>query len=119
MAKFSRNQMSMSKPDFQRVFKSGQKSADAQLVILARPNGLAISRLGLAIAKKYTPRAVDRNRIKRLIRESFMHHQPFNISIDAVVINRTAITQKNNQQVFQSLANHWQRISSKLEQQGI
>jgi len=111
--------MSMCKPDFQQAFKLGQKSVDVQLIVLARPNGLTRSRLGLAVAKKHTPRAVDRNRIKRLIRESFMHHQPFNIAIDAVVMNRTGTTQNNNQQIFQSLANHWRKISTRLEQQDI
>ena len=109
----------MGKPDFQQVFKLGQKSVDAELIVLARPNGLTRSRLGLAVAKKHTPRAVDRNRIKRLIRESFMHHQPFNIGIDAVVMNRTVTAQKNNQQIFQSLDNHWLKISTRLEQQDI
>jgi len=33
------------------------------------------ARVGLAIAKRLMPRAVDRNRVRRLIRESFRAHQ--------------------------------------------
>ena len=109
----------MRKADFKRAFNQNERSADAMLVVLARPNGLAISRLGLAIAKKHAPRAVERNRIKRLIRESFMHHQPFTVAIDAVVMNRTGIRLKSNRQVFQSLSRHWQKINEKLERQDI
>ncbi|RUL75356.1 ribonuclease P protein component [Dyella choica] len=36
-----------------------------------RQNGLGHARLGLAISKRVSKRAVDRNRIKRLVRESF------------------------------------------------
>lgn len=105
--------MSMRKSDFRQVFKSGQKSVDAQFIVLARPNGQAMSRLGLAIAKRYTPGAVGRNRIKRLIRESFMHYQPFNVPIDAVVMNRPNTAKKNNRQLFESLAAHWRKLTTK------
>ncbi|MCP4514913.1 MAG: ribonuclease P protein component [Delftia sp.] len=42
-----------------------------------RPNGLGEARLGLAISKRVSKRAVERNRIKRLLRESFrrVRHQ--------------------------------------------
>ena len=89
------------------------------LLVLARPNGLRTSRLGLAIAKKNTPKAVDRNRIKRLVRESFMHNQPFRVAIDAVVIDRKGTVKKSNKELFQSLSKHWQTIINKLEHQGI
>ena len=38
---------------------------------MGRPNGLGLARLGLVVAKKLCPRAVDRNRIRRLAREQF------------------------------------------------
>lgn len=37
----------------------------------ARPNGTGSARLGLIVGKRVLKRAVDRNRAKRLIRESF------------------------------------------------
>ena len=117
MARFSRNRISLRKSDFKRVFDQNDRSADSLLVILARPNGLTVSRLGLAIAKTHAPRAVERNRIKRLVRESFMHHQPFDVAIDAVVMNRKGATLKNNYQLFSSLTKHWQTINLKLGRQ--
>ena len=88
------------------------------LLVLARPNGLERSRLGLAIAKKHTPRAVQRNRIKRIVRESFMLNQPFSRPVDTVVLNRPGISQQNNQKLFQSLENQWKNINHMLEEQG-
>lgn len=107
----------MHKSDFRQVFEKNLKSVDAMLTVLARPNGLDRSRLGLAISKKHAPRAVDRNRIKRIVRESFMHHQPFDTAVDAVILNRSGSQMKSNQLVFESLERHWYKINQKLRQQ--
>ena len=54
---------------FAAVFEQGRRASSGPLRLVARPNGLAYSRTALA-----TPRsvgtAVQRNRIKRLLRES-------------------------------------------------
>ncbi len=42
---------------------------------MGRPNSLGHARLGLIVAKKLCPRAVDRNRIRRLAREQFRRMQ--------------------------------------------
>ena len=49
----------------------------------ANPDGQ--SRLGLAIAKRVLPRAVDRNRVKRLVRESFRHRRQDLPAVDVIV----------------------------------
>jgi ribonuclease P protein component len=51
------------------------------------------SRLGLAIPKKLSKRAIDRNRIKRLIRENF-RRAAFNQPTDIVVKLKMAIGKK-------------------------
>ncbi len=114
MSRFSRNRIGMHKSDFQRVFRENQKSGDSMLLVLARPNGLKWSRLGLAISKKHLPAAVDRNRIRRIIRESFMLNQPFAKPVDTVVLNRQGILNKDNHSVFQSLSGHWNKINHML-----
>jgi ribonuclease P protein component len=40
-----------------------------------KANGLGYARLGLIVAKRILPRAVDRNRARRLIREWFRRRQ--------------------------------------------
>lgn len=66
------------------------------------------ARLGLAIAKKQIPRAVDRNRIKRVIRESFRLHQLQDH--DFVVLARRDTASATNRQLSRSLARHWERL---------
>jgi len=99
------------KPDeFSRVFKKPIRSSDRLLTILAVPNDHGHARLGLAISKKNAKFAVDRNRIKRLIRESFrlnMHKMP---NIDLVVMAKPVTKNADNPQILQSLQQHWNRL---------
>lgn len=60
--------------DYQAIFKRPVVYNDRLFRVYARVLGSA-SRLGLAISRKAAPRAVDRNRIKRQVREAFRHHR--------------------------------------------
>ena len=53
--------------------------------VQVRPNGLDYSRLGLVVPKRFLPRAVDRNRAKRLLREWFRRNQTLLIGRDMLV----------------------------------
>ncbi len=86
--------------------------------MLARPSGRGLARLGLAIPRKQIRRAVERNRVKRLIRESFRRHQDLLRGLDVVVIGRSALAEKNTQGVFECLENHWRRISERCRDRG-
>lgn len=55
---------------FQLAYRKGKRSYHRQFVLHVRPNGLAVNRLGIHVGKK-TGKAVRRNRIKRLMRESY------------------------------------------------
>ena len=43
--------------------------------VLSRVNTFGVPRLGLIVPKRIFPRAVDRNRVKRVLRELFRHQQ--------------------------------------------
>ena len=79
--------------------------------VLFRPNELQIPRLGLAIAKKHSRHATARNRLKRIVRESFRQHQALLAGLDIVVMNRPAAGSAKNEQLFASLDRHWRRLS--------
>ncbi len=49
------------------------------------PNPLGCARLALVVPKRLAPRAVTRNRIRRLIREAFRLHQQRLGALDCVV----------------------------------
>ena len=100
---------------YRRVFRHPLRSSDQAFTTLFRQNNLGHPRLGLAISKKCSPKAVRRQRIKRLIRESFRTWQFRLPAVDIVVICRPVVNTMNNRQVFNSLKNHWQKIYLKCK----
>ena len=58
--------------DFQRLFKSGKRAFSPSLTLVYRPSEKM--RMGISVGKKHG-KSVVRNRIKRLLRESFRHTQ--------------------------------------------
>ncbi len=98
--------------DYQRVFKGHPwKSTDACLTLLAVKNTQGYARLGLVIMKKRVRRAVQRNRIKRLARESFRQYKTELGGLDLVVLARDNTAQYDNAALFTSLRKHWQRLA--------
>jgi ribonuclease P protein component len=94
---------------FGRVFQKATRSRDNLFTVLCRRNEVGTARLGLAISKKHCRRATARNRIKRIIRESFRLHQVKLSGLDIVVINRPAAASAENAQIFDSLEAHWRQ----------
>lgn len=58
------------KRDFERVFEGGAAFHGKNLTAYTLPNSLGFSRIGIVTGKK-VGRAVERNRIRRLLRECF------------------------------------------------
>jgi len=73
------------KADFDRVFGDNQRARTDFLLVMARPNQVGYPRLGMVIAKRLLARAVDRNRVKRCVRESFRQVLPQLPACDFVV----------------------------------
>ena len=96
--------------EYSRVFEQPKKSADDCFTILWRNNNLDYPRLGLAISKKNAKRAVDRNRIKRLARESFRLETSHLPSVDIVILSRRQIIERSNHKILRSLNKHWEKI---------
>lgn len=107
---FPRSRRLLTSASYQRVFEQAAKSSDSRLTVLARANGANPPRLGLAISKRNIRRASDRNRIKRLIRESFRLNQHDLAGLDIIVMARTAATQADHEALFRSLQKHWAHL---------
>jgi len=56
--------------DFENVFKKGTYFSEDFLALKAARNNLPVSRFGFVVSNKISKKAVKRNRIKRLLRES-------------------------------------------------
>lgn len=72
--------------DYQKTFKGPIKLVVGNLKLFAAPNALGYPRLGTAISRKKAKNAVSRNRVKRIIRETFRLHQHELPSVDIVLI---------------------------------
>jgi ribonuclease P protein component len=97
--------------DYDRVFKNAQRSGDPFFTVLYCRNDLGYSRLGLAIAKKRVRRAVARNRLKRIIRDSFRHAKSQLLGVDIVIMARDETEQALNRDLFASLEQHWRAVA--------
>lgn len=78
--------------------------------MLVRPNTGSGARLGLAIAKKYCPGATDRNRLKRIVRESFRTHHQLLPPVDVIVLSNAKTRLAANSDLFDGLAGSWRKI---------
>jgi ribonuclease P protein component len=58
--------------EFSYTYKRGKSLANSFLVLIYRKNGLDVSRVGFSVSKKYG-NAVERNKIKRRLKEIYRH----------------------------------------------
>ncbi|QJE00230.1 ribonuclease P protein component [Massilia forsythiae] len=68
---FARVRRIVKTDEFSSVFRLRPAYKSAHFVLYTRPNALPHARLGVVAAKRFAPRAVTRNTIKRITRELF------------------------------------------------
>ena len=68
---FARARRIVKTDEFSSVFRLRPTQKTAHFVLYTRPNSLPHARLGVVAAKRFAPRAVTRNTIKRMTRELF------------------------------------------------
>ena len=107
---FARTRRLLTASAYQRVFQAAARSSDNYLTVLARANDLGLPRLGLAISKKSIKLASQRNRIKRLTRETFRLNQHRFQGIDFVVMTRGHATHADHETLSRSLLRHWEHL---------
>ena len=99
-------------PEFKRCFESGQRLSGryfrVHVACAEQP------RLGLAVSRKVSRRAVERNRIKRVVRESFRHHRQRLPALDLVILAKREAATADNPTLRSDLASLWRRLPSLL-----
>lgn len=106
---FPRELRLLTPSQFTFVFQQPQRAGTPQITILGRQNSLGHPRIGLTVAKKNVKRAHERNRIKRLTRESFRLRQHELPSMDFVVVAKKGVADLDNRALSEALEKLWRR----------
>ncbi len=97
--------------DYKGVFDGALfKVHQPHFLFLAKCTEQPKSRLGIVVAKKKVRRAHERNRIKRIARESFRLHQQQLDVLDIVVMPKVGIEAVPNAELHQQLQFAWQKL---------
>lgn len=109
---FSRDLRLLTPTHFEYVFSDATPAVSPTLTLLARKNALSHPRIGITVAKKRVRTAVERNRIKRLVRESFRLQTELP-NIDIVVVAKSGIDKQTNEQITKQLAKLWKKLKNR------
>ncbi len=111
MQRFSKRQRLLNACDYQWVFDNPSlRASHPNILLLAKHNRFEHPRLGLVISKKNIKLACQRNRVKRLVRESFRTQQDILGNIDVIVLARRNLDQLSNPELHKLLNKQWQRL---------
>lgn len=108
-AKFTASQRLLRKVGFGHVVKA-ENISDKKFKIFFAYNGMNNARLGIIASKKTLPNAVDRNYVKRVIREAFRHHNVKSCKLDLVVMVKRAYAEERG-----SRCDNLQTLFSRIE----
>lgn len=104
--------------DYKAVFDGALlKVHQPHFLFLARISELPKGRLGIVVAKKKVRRAHERNRIKRLARESFRLNQQSLKALDIVVMPKIGIELVDNFELHQQLDSAWKKLHRLAQKQ--
>lgn len=116
--RFSKAYRLLKPNEFQWVFDAVDcKQGGKYFTFLSRSNTLNNSRLGLVISKRQLQLAVNRNRIKRAIRECFRKQFVFcptlDSQFDVIVLAKSSIKQLDQATLNQELEKQWLKLITK------
>jgi len=98
------------KVDFDAAYARGRRMGDGLFTVTVTTNQSGAPRLGTAVAVRVAGGAVARNRIRRIIRESFRLHQHEIPAVDLVVSARAAAAAASGKALHASLAALWKKV---------
>ena len=88
---FGREERIRKREDYQRIYDQGLRRHSQRFTIILCPNAAGMRRIGMTVSKK-VGNAVQRNRVKRLLREFFrLNKSRLPASQDIVIIARKGI----------------------------
>jgi len=102
--------------EYVRLSRTARRLRGRLFLYRWQPNGLAHWRLGITVTKRVARRAVERNRLKRLVREAFRVSRPQEgPGVDLVVIALPAAAGAAWDAVREDLGRALQRVQRQME----
>lgn len=100
--------------DFQATFSQGRRISAAlfRLHVRAAEDPEKPARLGISVPKRIAAHAVERNRIKRLVRESFRHLRTRLPSADYALLAQRGTAGASADMLRAALAELWERAGA-------
>ena len=102
------------KSDFDATYARGRRFGNGFFGVTAAPNETGVPRLGLAVAVRVAGGGVQRNRIRRIIRESFRLHQHELPAVDLIVSARDRARAATAAELRESLNALWKSVTGKF-----
>ena len=104
---------------FRRLYAKGENAVGRFVVVYARRNGTTQNRLGITTGVKLG-RAVDRNRARRRIRETYrLHESELKRGYDVVVVARAAAIDGDFQELGKSFLHQCRKLRLLREEEGL
>ena len=111
-ASFRRAQRLRRPADFREVYAKGRRIGNEMFAANVLVNQAGTARLGLSIAVRASGGAVHRNRLRRLVRESFRRHRHGLPALDIVIGARAAAREASAAELRAALERLWQRMGA-------
>lgn len=114
---FPRTRRLTSAGEYDAVFKQPDRRASAQaFLVLAKETDRPVSRVGTVVSKKVAGNAIERNRIRRMIKESFRTRVEHG-GLDVVVVARPPARHQPNREMLEILATLWEQLAKERQAQ--
>ncbi|MGE3295780.1 MAG: ribonuclease P protein component [Porticoccaceae bacterium] len=115
-ASFPRARRLLTAADFQTVFSGTEKRISRRYyLILVRRNQDAGPRLGMVVARKNIRLASRRNRVKRVVRETFRQHLHVLGAVDILFLPRRGIDELAPGRQTRLLCEAWRELAAELK----
>lgn len=108
--RFPRTARLLKPGDFARLRQASRRIGSRYFSAEYRSNEDTAARLGLAVSRRVSKLAVQRNRLKRLVRDSFRRNRAVLAPVDLLVIARSAAVTVPGSELLADLELLWSRL---------
>jgi ribonuclease P protein component len=114
-ASFGKSRRLLKAADYRQVFDHNEARASHRyFLLLARRAPGEQQRLGLVVAKKNVKLAVQRNKVKRIVRDTFRLLPDNDPPLDMIFLARRGVEQLDKRQLSSILREQWRKLTRQI-----